>query len=229
MVDYQEGAGGEFIARFISAHFGHRLEFDQQTQPDHIQKWLNSHSLITQDWDENFATYLDTFLSNCDQQGINDLAVPYHLYKWPNHVKIMLDQLPQTRFVKINCETHNQQVNADFQRKVLDKPIIDFQELQFLLSNRDRNFITDVLKLYQQKKLTYRDIVTDYNSQLKSLPSSDIEIIYSDFFCDFDRTADAYKRLCSELTLPSNDTLISALLDRNKKNKQDLDKHLSKT
>lgn len=226
VVDYQEGASGEFVARFISAHFGHDLEFDQQAHPSHIQKWLNSHSLVKQDWNINFQSYFHTFLNRCATQEITNIAVPYHLYKWPRHVKIILNQLPQTQFVKINCESHYEQVNAEFRRKVLDRQLTDFQELQFLLANQGRDFVKDMLKLYQQKKLFYRDIFPGVSPQPRTLPSSDIEIRYNDFFCDFNQTATAYEKLCSQLKLMPDTLLLTALLERNKKNYQDLNNYL---
>lgn len=227
VVDYQEGAGGEFIARFISAHLGHTLEFDQQARPDHVQKWLNSHSLVRQDWNVNFQTYFCTFLNRCVTQGISNIAVPYHLYKWPKHVEIMLTQVPQTQFVRINCEGYYAKIDAEFRRKVSDRPLTDFRELQFLLANRDRNFVKDMLKLYKQQKLVYRDIFPDITTCIRTLPSKDIEINYSDFFCNFDQTAAAYEKLCSQLKLVPDMLLLTALLERNKKNFQTLNNYLS--
>lgn len=228
VVDYQEGAGGEFIARFISAHFGHELEFDQQARPDHAQKWLNSYSIVKQDWDTNFQTYFDTFLKRCASHGISDIAVPYHLYKWPRHVELILTQMPHTRFVRINCKGYYTQINTDFHRKVSDRKLTDFRELQFLLANRDRNFVKDILKLYKEQKLYYRDIFPAPSICSKTLPSEDIEINYSDFFCDFNQTASAYEKLCSQLKLVPDILLLTALLERNKKNQQDLSNYLNK-
>ena len=47
VVDYQEGAGGEFLANWLSAHFGQKLNYNQQTNSNYLQKWLNAHS---QEW-----------------------------------------------------------------------------------------------------------------------------------------------------------------------------------
>ena len=46
VIDYQEGAGGEFIASWLSAHFGQRLETDLQNNPNYLQKWLNSQGIF---------------------------------------------------------------------------------------------------------------------------------------------------------------------------------------
>ena len=228
VVDYQEGAGGEFFARFISAHLGHELEFDQQAHPSHVQKWLNSHSLVNTDWDKRFPVYLRMFFSVCKMQNATNLAVPYHLYKWSGHVDLILQELPLTRFVKINCNNYADQVSVDFQRKVLDRPIQDFSEMQFLLKNKSTDSIKYSIELYKQGQLTYKDIFPETSLQLQTLPSKDIEIDYGDFFCNFNQTAHAYEKLCNDLNLKPDLVLLSSLLERNKKNQQDLNNHLSK-
>jgi len=220
VVDYQAGAGGEFIARFISAHFGHTLEFDQQQNPSPIQKWLNSHSLINKDWGDRFPVFFQLFLKICKDQNISRLAVPYHLYKWPRHVDHILDQVPHARFVKINCDRYADQVYADFQRKILDRPLKNFTELQFLLTNQPRESIIEKLKSYKLGQLQYRDIVFNSGAELQTLPSNDVEIDYGDFFCNFDQTVKAYEELCAKIKIVPSIVLISALLDRNKKNLQ---------
>lgn len=227
VVDYQEGAGGEFIARFISAHLGHNLEWDQQSNPDHTQKYLNSHSLVEPNWNKNFANYLSKYIDFCTQQGIENIAVPYHLYKWPHHVHTIRQQIPQVRFVRISCHDAIQQVNAEFRRKVLDRRITDFNELQFLLSNKDRNRVKTLLKLFQQKQLFYKDIDQNFTTELQILPSNDIEIFYTHFFINFEQTDNAYSKLCIELGLTPNELLLSTLLKRNKKNLQDLNLYLN--
>ena len=75
------------------------------------------------------------------------------------------------------------------------------------------------MALFQHNQLTYRDLLSfDVQADLKSLPSDDIEILYQDFFIDFTKTSDAYQRLCVELGLQPNLTLLDALIERNKKN-----------
>lgn len=227
VVDYHEGAGGEFIARFLSAHFSHELEFDQQQYPNHVQKWLNSKSIITPNWDKQFLTYLNMFLSNCRAHLATSIAVPYHLYKWPGHVDIISTSIPGTRFVKIDSSKHQQRIADEFRRKVLDRPITNFQELQFLLANKDRDFIKSMLDLYKQNILTYRDVFPKIPT-LGPLPSNDIEISYEDFFVDLAKTPAAYEKLCSDLEITPDVVLLSALIERNKKNNQDYERHLSK-
>lgn len=228
VVDYPEGGGGEFIARFISAHFGHSLAFDQQLNPEHIQKWLNSQSLVKPNWNTKFQMYLEIFLQRCHQKNINQIAVPYHLYKYPDHIDVIKQTMPYTRFIKINCQGHESKLIAEFHRKILDRHITDFQELQFLLAGRDRLFVKDMLQLYKQQQLTYNDIFPNRPSLNQTLPSNDIEIQYADFFCDFSRTREAYEKLCSELEINPDIMLLSMLLERNTKNKQELENYLSK-
>jgi hypothetical protein len=227
VVDYQEGAGGEFMARFLSAHFGHTLEFDQQQNPNKIQKWLNSHSLVNKDWDQAFPRYFQVFLKLCQEQGIAELSVPYHLHKWPWHVDIILSQVPQARFVRINCNNHVDQVYADFQRKVLNRPITEFSELQFLLNGQNSDFVNEKVLSYRRGTLTYQDIFPDSQPGLQTLPSNDVEVDYGNFFSNFDQTAVAYEELCAKIKIDTNFELLSALLERNQKNQQDLNKHLS--
>lgn len=227
VVDYHEGAGGEFIARFLSAHYGHDLEFDQQHNPDYIQKWLNSNSIVTPEWDKQFPTFFDLFLSNCNALGITQIAIPYHLYKWPGHVDTIRKSVPNTRFVKINVSEYEDRISKEFQRKVLTRNITDFQELKFLLSNIDRDFTKSMLQLYKQGNLKYQHFFSNPPGCLQHLPSDDIEINYKDFFVNLDQTPLAYEKLCKELEILPNPLLLSALIERNKKNQQDLDNYLS--
>jgi hypothetical protein len=227
VVDYQEGAGGEFVARFLSAHFGLPLAFDQQADPDQTQKWLNSQSIVAPAWSLTFKTSLRVLLELCASQNIDSIAVPYHLYKWPQHVGDILDLVPHARFVRINCDQYLDRVNVEFQRKVQDRAITNFKELQFLLKNKDREFIKSIMTAFKEKTLTYKDIFPATNTELKTLPSNDIKIDYGDFFCNFDQTASAYEQLCNGLNLVPNIVLLSALLERNKKNQHDLERYLS--
>jgi len=80
---------------------------------------------------------------------------------------------------------------------------------------------------YRHGTLTYQDIFSNSQPGLRTLPSNDIEIDYGDFFCNFDQTAKAYEELCAKINITPNFGLLSALLERNQKNQQDLDKHLS--
>jgi hypothetical protein len=229
VIDYQEGAGGEFIASWLSAHFGQRLETNLQNNPNYLQKWLNSHSLIKPDWQTNFTEYLLNFNNLCGEHNIQHICIPYHLYKWPEHVDI-LKKINQARFVRINCEGYEFQIAEDFKRKVLNRVLgpKDFAEIKFMLDNQDKEKRKHCLNLFKQGKLTYNELVPTTSSiESKHLPSTDLEIIYGDFFVDFARTLTAYKQLCDQLEISANVVLLDALVDRNRENLQHHQKHLS--
>lgn len=219
VVDYQQGAGGEFIANWLSAHWGHALEFDLQHQPNYLQKWFNSHSLIKSDWDENFSNYVSEFDQMCGQHSVHKIAVSYHCYKWPHHVEILTQQLG-ARFVRINCKNYEQTIYQDFCRKVLDRPLTkaDFHEIQFMLRDRPMALVTHCMDLLSKGQLCYRDIVGDLKPDPRTPPSQDIEIDYESFFVDFNQTAAAYQTLCQQLGLEPQAQLLDALIQRNKKN-----------
>jgi hypothetical protein len=217
VVDYQEGAGGEFVANWLSAHFGQKLEFDQQAHPNYLQKWFNSHSLVKSDWHQNFSQYLLEFNQECAKFDIDEIAVPYHLYKFPHHVNI-LSTVNHTRFVRINCKGYESEVFAEFERKVLDRVLTNFAEIKFVLQAHSREHAKNYLELFQQKKLTYRHVWPHTSNRLRVLPSQDVEIHYNDFFANFDQTATAYQALCNQLDLLPQQNLLTALIERNKKN-----------
>lgn len=222
VVDYQEGAGGEFVSNWLSAHFGQKLETDLQLNPNYLQKWLNSHSLIQSDWRKNFNKYLLMFNDECTKRGVRSIAVSYHLYKYPEHVEI-LKKVNQPRFVRINCTGYEDQVVRDFRRKVLDRVLGpgDFAEIKFILCNQPQEKVKHYMDLYRRQALTYCKLLSyDPKIELKHLPSNDVEITYKDFFVDFDQTPTAYQTLCSQLQLTPNAQLLDALIDRNKKNQQ---------
>jgi len=225
VVDYQEGAGGEFLANWLSAHFGQKLNYDQQTDPNYLQKWLNSHSLIKDDWRKNFNNYLLSFNKECNKHHVYRIAVPYHLYKYPEHVDI-IKKINQARFVRINCTGYEAHVNNDFQRKIIDRLLgpKDFAVVKFLLTNKSQEHVNYCLELFKNKKLTYGKLLSvHYPSGIKKhTPSDDVEIMYEDFFINFDRTSAAYQTLCNQLQLSPNPQLLDALIDRNKKNLQHL-------
>lgn len=224
VVDYQEGAGGEFVSNWLSAHFGQKLESNLQLSPNYMQKWLNSHSLIQPDWRKNFNKYLLMFNDECAKCSIRSIAVPYHLYKYPEHVET-LEKVNHPRFVRINCAGYEDQVFSDFRRKVLDRVLgpRDFAEIKFILKGQPQQKIKHCLELYRCQMLTYRELLPSTPKiELQHLPSNDIEIMYRDFFIDFDRTPGAYQTLCNQLQLIPNDQLLDALIARNKKNQQHL-------
>lgn len=223
VVEYFEGAGGEFFASFINAHWGQSLVADLQKSPDPLQKWLNSHSLVKLDWDVNFEKYALKFFELCKSQKIEQIAVPYHLYKWPKHQEILNRLCYNTRYVRINAQGYEQKLAKDFDRKVLNRVLdnSDFMEIKFLLNNKPKDHRIHCINLFRQHQLTLAIIddrfkVPDYN--LLRLCSQDIEISYKDFFIDFDATNSAYQQLCQSLNLNSDNKLLTMLIDRNRKN-----------
>lgn len=222
VVDYQEGAGGEFVASWLSSHFGHQLASDLQKNPNYYQKWLNSHSLVSTGWNSGFVNFFQDFLTTCQSQGITQIAVPYHLYKWPHHVGIIKDCCPHARFVRINCMGYEQEVSADFRRKVLSKTLgpADFGMIKFMLTHRSKEEIKHALALFKNQQLTFQDLLPGrgQSTQLKHLPSQDVEINYQDFFVNFDHAESAYKQLCINLDIVPDAVLLDALIERNKKN-----------
>ena len=221
------------MARWLSAHFGHTLSTDTQAQPDHLQKWLNSQSLVKQDWDPRFEHYLHEFIAQCADQGVAQIAVPYHLWKWPSHVQTLQQHVP-CRFVRINSTGHEQLIYADYKRKILD-PVLhkhDLQEIKFLLQNQPPQHVKHCMMLLKQGLLTRKHIWTDCETMYsgsRTLPSEDIEILYRDFFLDFDQTHRAYYALCDQLDLVADPVLLTSLVQRNQKNLADLLHHLSRS
>ena len=225
--DYVEGSGGEFFANFLSAHFGSTLSASPQQNPNFLQKWLNSQSLVVKNWDQEFKKQLIEFQDLCDGSRVSRLAVPYHLYKWPHHMGIISEMFP-TRFVKINVAGYEHTVQTDFERKVWFRKMTkqDVGEVKFLLQRLDLAQQQTVLDLYRKQQLIFKDLVGGDGVIGGPPPSQDMEIFYKDFFIDFDRTVDAYRKLCAELEIIPDFTLLSELIDRNKKNWQDLQSYL---
>lgn len=230
VIDYQEGAGGEFLSSFISAHFGHKLVDNSQENPNFLQKWINSHSLALADWDTNFSNHLEIFLQLCKDHNVDSIAIPYHLYKWPHHATIFKKQASNTRFVKINAQGFEDRIRADFQRKVWDKPLIktQFNQIAFLLKDQSQERKKFCLDLFKQNKLTMSDLIQGrVVLGPEILPSDDVEVSYDDFFNNFSNTPNAYEQLCAELDLIPDLVLLGKLIERNTKNLQTLQTTLS--
>ena len=223
IVEYAEGAGGEFISSFISAHWGQNLSANPQKKPNHLQKWFNTYSLILADWDKNFKQHAKTFLGMCMEQDISRIAVPYHLYKWPHHQEVLQTLSLDTRFVGIDSTGHEQRLFVDFQRKIANRILDcdDFGEIQLWLKDQPLAHQRWCMDLFRQKKLTLKDISPRFQILTnRSLPivSNDFIISYGDFFVDFTKTSAAYERLCQQLDLVPDQELLVFLIDRNRKN-----------
>ena len=138
-----------------------------------------------------------------------------------------------TRFIKINAAGYEHVIRSDFERKVWFRKMTkkDVGEVKFLLQRLDSNKQQKAIELYLKQELIFKDLmdddsVNDVVEIVKTPPSQDIEIFYRDFFLDFDAIPSAYKKLCSELKIIPDTTLLNQLIDRNKKNWQDLQSYL---
>ena len=249
IVDYLEGAGGEYISYFISSHkefMSFDLDVDNmQTIDGNLLKYVNSQSIVDPTWNQNFKNNLLTFINRCTDQQISTIAIPYHLYKWPTHIDVIKNQQPSTRFIKINYNASRQSdIFLDFFRKVWFKKLNKFNlpEIKFLTENFSMLDKQTVIQRLQANKLYYLDLlllkngvavtsknqrnaVTEFqNQQNKLCPSSDIVIEYDDFFVNFDCTLDAYKQLCNQLKILPDMKKLDKLIERNKKNYLELKK-----
>jgi hypothetical protein len=242
VIDYADGAGGEYFSNFISSHSGFYahtpLNENMQQSSDSVQKYFNSNSLIIKDWDTNFNVYLQKFLTLAKNHS-NNICVPYHLYKWPHHTDMFNNVAKTVRFVKIVTDDDN--FKYDFFRKVLLKPVTkeNFSELNFLLTNTNQEQKLQAIQNLKNKKLYWLDVLLIIKGekinrasrqQLIShmlntkvvLPTADIEISYDDFFANFDKTKNAYKSLCNQMDITLDYQLADKLIQRNTKNLKDL-------
>lgn len=249
IVDYTEGAGGEFISYFLSSHsefLSTDLDInDMQTIDGTLLKYLNSQSIVDSNWDQNFKNNLIEFTHLCAGQTINAVAVPYHLYKWPHHIDAITHQQPNARFVKINYKQSRQSdIFLDFFRKVWLRKLnkSNLSEIKFITDGFATADKQTVVQRLQTNKLYYLDLVlikngiaaTAKNRQMavdefqtqspRLCPSTDIAIEYDDFFVDFTRTPDAYKQLCEQLKILPDIEKLDKLIERNKKNYLELKK-----
>jgi len=247
VVDYSEGAGGEFMSYFVSCH-AEFLNLDvattnMQSVDGTLLKYLNSQSIVDPNWNQNFKQEFLSFADKCMAHCISNIAVPYHLYKFPEHIDTIKSCVPTTRFIKINCSASRYQtVVLDFFKKVWFKKLSasNLAEIKYLIQNFSMEDKKSVIRRMQQNKLMYLDLslikkgipvnsttrqtaINNFQTLPQKLcPSTDIVIDYDDFFVDFDRTPSAYKQLCDQLEiLPSTDKL-DKLIHRNKKNYNDL-------
>lgn len=242
VVDYIEGAGGEYLSNVINSH----KEFNSSANPlvaqphntvDVPQKWFNSQRHVIPNWADEFENQADLFLDECRQRDIHNLSVTYHLYMHPEHAELMKPLSANTRFVKINSQGHEQMVFMDFVRKVLFNPISKQQirEVKYRIRGDRSAQAYSLISLLMQGRLFGIDLVLykfglpinranrqewlDYVSKkVEVCPTNDITISYEDFFISFDKLKKSYYNLCNGLNIVPNEDIVGAMLERNKRN-----------
>lgn len=237
IVDYIEGAGGEYLANFINSHRGfyneRPMRENMQGSDPPLMKYLNYTSLIDGDWDKQFATYLDWFIQQCVQKGVEQIAVPYHLYKWPDHIEIISSRLPNTRYVKIDASNVRKQVTMDFFRKVYYRTLTKkhLSEIKFMSTDPDiiiKRLPMSYIDMYllnrgikpsdiERQKILNRDLCSN-----KVPPSDDIVIDYTTWFDTFISLEIEYKKLCDNLGISTQPNLLALLMKRNTENQIEL-------
>lgn len=240
VIDYTEGCGGEYFSNFISSHQGFYSSnpnaTDMQSISGSLQKYFNTHSLKDNQWRLLFLQHLNIFLQQCDEKNIKKICVAYHLYKNPTHIQKILDLVPTTRFININV-VNNRLPKLDYVRKVLLKKFNknDLKELQWYtqeFTDQQKILIVQRLKinnlLYVDLHLiknniiintnTRQDWVLNFLSKDSTPPSSDVNILYDDFFINFSRSVESYDKLCNELSISPDYDHLDQLIKRNQTN-----------
>lgn len=243
IVDYVDGSGGEYFSNFISSHrdFYSQDAFieNMQQSTDIFQKFFNSTSLIKEDWNQNFIFYLKKFEQLCQDANIKNICVPYHLYKYPNHINDFKIIAEEVRFVKIL--TSNNDFVYDFIKKILlfNVTKANFNEVKFKIFNATQEQKMQILQRLKNNTLYWLDVnlilhnkkVNTVTRQTKissilnakyTLPSNDLEILYEDFFVNFNKINDNYILLCNQLNITPQNELLERLVNRNRQNYKNL-------
>lgn len=243
IVDYVEGAGGEYLAHFINRHINSTVSAtDNMQELSGVgMKQLNSFSLIKSDWRENIEYYLEEFIN---QITVKQLAVPYHLYKFPEHIEPLQAIADQTHFVKIDSVGHPN-IAFDFVRKVYFKKLdkSHLSEIKFYTETLNVTSKQQIIQRLKNNNLYWMDLELLKNNQAINkqnrtalidqalnhttiLPSNDIVISYRDFFVDFKRTQEAYDKLCVQLGIQADTIKLDEFINRNKKNLAELNQFI---
>jgi hypothetical protein len=242
-VDYVDGAQGELLAYFLNSH----AELGNHSLLDHnIQelngaefKWFNNHSLGCLDWDKNFVQYLHTWMS----QPLRAQVLTYHLYKYPHHVDLIKELVPNVHFIKINSAGYENFYKYDYIRKILFRKLNkkNLAEIKFLIPE---TFKIPIIQLLKQDRLLGIDIilanlgvpsnvharvkfVQDFLDRVMIPPSNDIVIDYHDWFLDPARTPNAYLELCNKLKICPDPDKLDKLIMRSKINLKELKKFIN--
>lgn len=232
IVDYIDGAGGEYMSYFIDSHkeLSNYTPDQYNMQTPARYKILNTTSLMNSTWDEDFADEYSKIKNDTN-------VVSYHLYKFPHHIDIIRRIDPAVRFVRIDSEDNNKLIKYDFVRKIYLRKFTnkDLPEIKILINTFDNDKKIAVvqklkmgdlyhidLELIQRNMAVTRknrlDAIYDFVDKKITPPSSDITISYTDFFVDFAKTPAAYQTLCDQLNIEYDSTKLNLLLERNKQN-----------
>ena len=242
VVDYIEGAGGEFISSCINHHANFYCEspneYNVKEQTNLIQKYFNSQYIIGHN---NIDATIKEFLDLCKINEVKNVAISYHLYKNPSNIEIIKSKIQSARFVAINQNNCNDLINLDFVRKVYFNKLTkkDVKFIKFRLTKFDTNQKKIVFDLLNNNRLIQMDldliaknIRPNYESRLvlldnfikrhKTAPSKDIEINYENFFVNLDNLKDSYYNLCEQLNIVPIESVYELMLNRNKNNFEQL-------
>ena len=186
IVDYVDGSGGEYFANVLNSHAEFNcavdpMAEDMQKVSDVKLKWFNSNGLVCQDWDENFKAHCEKFLTECRTSRVNSIAIPYHLYKYPHHVKILKSLSNHTRFVSIHFHKHQKLVALDYIRKILLRPFTknNMSEISFYSQSLSTESKQQLINLLKQGKLYGIDLelwLSETIDTLKKYTDRPIEI-----------------------------------------------------
>jgi hypothetical protein len=225
IVDYVEGAGGEYFSQFLNNHL-------HKSEDVWLQKYFNSESLIIELWDQKFTEYLGNFLSLCYKRAVTEIAIPYHLYKWPQHLALFNQISKNVRAVKINSTKYNHEVTIDFLRKIYLCPVEKTQmsQLSYYIksaTDQQKQQINELLRTNTLQWIdvrilldntTKRQLIDKILARNISCPSQDIEINYGTFYVDYNKIDDKYNLLCKQLGITPDNILLTELITRNQTN-----------
>lgn len=232
VVDYIEGAGGEYISSVINSH----PEFSDNVL---LQKWFNSRRHIVPNWEDSIAEQGDLFLIQCREHQIKNLAISYHLCMHPSHADTMKKLSRNTRFVKIDSQGYETMVGMDFIRKILFNQLTTHQFTEIKYRINKHTSAVELVKLLKENKLFGIDFVlykqnlpiTRANREMvfesvmskqQICPTNDITILYNDFFVSLDNMKEKYYTLCNSLNIQPNIDILNAMLIRNRKNLEEV-------
>jgi len=234
VVDYIEGAGGEFLSQTINRHNG----FSDIVV---LQKWFNSERHIIPNWEDEFAHRADAFVSQCETQLVNNIAVSYHLCFYPEQIEVLRLLSDNTRFVKIDSTGYANMVKMDFVRKVLFNRInkTQIREVKYRIRDDRGPLAHKLLNLLMNNQLLGIDLVlykrklditkdnreSVFNQLMEKTdvcPTNDITISYEDFFVNLDNLKKSYYNLCNSLNIVPSEAIAESMLIRNTKNLEEV-------